>query len=84
MRKKAGTTALIKKAALVEAADFPQEVSEWCIDNNVEVHYQNDVVCIRKDEAEDNPLLNWIKDQGTDPEEFFDGRYYYYVAVIAT
>ena len=62
----------------VEAKDMPEDVTDYCIDQGLSLHYQNDVVVIHEDD--ETPLSIWLKHIGI----CFDFKKYNYVAIIAT
>ena len=72
-------------AILVHVVDMPQEVEEWCVDQEVSTHYQNDVVIVHHDRREENPLFQWATTHldALQLEQYRHGDYYY-IAIIAT
>lgn len=54
-------SALITMIPYVDAIHFPTEVENWCIDNDIKTHYDNDVACIEDD---GNPFAEWLKSLG--------------------
>jgi len=63
-------------APVVEAADMPFEVSEYCVDREFSTHYNNDLAMIEDD---GNPLAEWLKERGVKLD-----KKYNYVGIIAT
>jgi hypothetical protein len=61
----------------VEAKDFPKEVLDYCIENEIQTHYQNDVVLVEND---GNPFAKWLRGQGYKFQKM-DGDY---VAILST
>lgn len=47
----------------VDACNFPPEVDDYCCHNEINTHYQNEVVHIPND---DNPFALWLKEQGVE------------------
>lgn len=45
----------------VDAADFPDEVQIWCIDQDISTHYDNSIAWIPND---GNPFAEWLKSNG--------------------
>ena len=45
----------------VDATDMPPEVEEWCLENDVSLHYENSMVQVEDD---GNPFANWLKENG--------------------
>jgi hypothetical protein len=52
-----------EKIIAVNACDFPNEVIDYCVDNEINTHYDNDLVNIDDD---GNPLAEWLKEIGVD------------------
>jgi len=61
----------------VDAKDFPREVLNYCIENEIQTHYQNDVALIEDD---GNAFAEWLKKQGYKFREK-DGDY---IAILST
>ena len=73
-----------RKAVVIEAKDMPEDVLDWCVNNEISTHYDHSLAMIWEDEIEENPLFKWLTiGRGIDMEEF-KGRTCYYVAIIAT
>ena len=51
----------MKTIIMVNASDMPSDVMDYCLDNEFQTHYQNDIVFIKDD---DNPFANWLIDLG--------------------
>jgi hypothetical protein len=51
----------LKTITVVDASDFPSEVDDWCIDQEISIHYQNDIIQLEDD---GNPFAEWLKSQG--------------------
>jgi hypothetical protein len=66
---------MLKMIPCVRAEDMPQDVEDWCIENDVSLHYQNDVVIFHR--SAENPFTEWL-------DLDFNGENYIYVAIIAT
>jgi len=62
----------------VQAADFPPKVEEYCIENEISIHYQNDVRYIEDD---GNPFAEWLKKNNISKEADGEG---WTVAISAT
>uniref|UniRef100_A0A6H1ZM59 Uncharacterized protein n=1 Tax=viral metagenome TaxID=1070528 RepID=A0A6H1ZM59_9ZZZZ len=63
--------------ACVDAKDFPKEVQDYCIKNEIQIHYQNDVAFIEDD---GNPFAEWLKKQGHE----FQNKNGNYIAILST
>lgn len=61
----------------VDAGDFPENVTDYCVDREISTHYQNDLVNIDND---GNPFAEWLKSIGVD----FKGKDDIDVAIWAT
>lgn len=46
---------------MVDATDMPDEVLDYCVDNDWSTHYQNDIVQLYDD---GNPFAEWLKTNG--------------------
>ena len=53
----------IKMIPCVNAADFPLEVLNWCVKEEIQTHYQNDICFVKND---GNPFAEWLKKEGVD------------------
>lgn len=60
----------------VKAKDFTEEVEDYCIDNEIQIHYQNDIALVEDD---DNPFALWLKSKGYEFKEESD-----YIGIIST
>lgn len=67
----------MKLIPMVNAVDMPTEVEDWCIENDVSTHYDNDVALFETKEK--NPLNDWLKELG-----YVTKDKYTYVAVIGS
>jgi hypothetical protein len=47
----------------VEARDMPPEVEDYCIDQGIQTHCQNDVALVEDD---GNPFAEWLKAEGVE------------------
>lgn len=45
----------------VEALDMPEEVEDWCDENNIVTHGEHSIVSVDDD---GNPFSEWLKEQG--------------------
>ena len=45
----------------VEASDLPDEILDWCLDNDYSTHNQNDVIHIWKDDEDDDIFVEWFE-----------------------
>ncbi len=61
----------------VRANEMPRDVIEYCVENEISTHYQNDVALVAND---DNPFAKWIKEEGY----LFRRDTFDYVGIIAT
>jgi len=66
----------IEMIACVNAVDMPAEVEEYCVEEEINTHYQDDIAVIEND---DNPFANWLRENGYEFKEKSD-----YIGVIAT
>ena len=55
--------AKIKMIPMVDACDMPSEVTDYCVMNDVQTHYQNDVAFIEDD---GNIFAEWLKELGVE------------------
>jgi len=46
---------------VVDSRDFPPEVLDYCVEQEISTHYQNDIIQLEDD---GNPLMEWLKSQG--------------------
>ena len=51
----------MKQIVCVNATDFPEDILDYCVRNEIQTHYQNDVTYIEDD---GNPFAEWLKSQG--------------------
>lgn len=68
----------IRMIPCVKAADMPPDVEQFCIDQGISTHYQNEVVIVDADD--DDPLAHWFCDLGIKP----DANGNFIVAILAT
>lgn len=66
----------MKNITCVDAEEFPEEVIEYCVDNEIQTHYQNDVAYVEDD---GNPLAEWLKKKGYVFKEKGD-----FIAILST
>ena len=52
---------IIKTIAMVDAAGMPADVIDYCLDHEIQTHYQNDIAFIADD---DNPFATWLRSLG--------------------
>lgn len=45
----------------IDAGEMPEDVENYCIDREINIHYQNDLTFI---ENNDNPFANWLREAG--------------------
>lgn len=45
----------------IDAADMPDNVSDYCVEHEIQTHYQNDVAYVKDD---GNPFAEWLKSIG--------------------
>lgn len=50
----------LKMVPCVDASDLPQEIRDWCIDNDISTHY----ACELHQVYDDNIFAEWLKSQG--------------------
>ncbi len=67
----------MKTIACVAAGDFPEAVINYCVENEIQTHYQNDIALV---EDNGNPFAEWLKQQGYKFQEE-DGDY---IAILST
>lgn len=67
----------IKYIPVVYAGDMPQEVLDYCVQNDINTHYQNDITFVKRD---DNPFANWLKANGYE----FNGKNGDFVGILST
>ena len=94
MRKKNDN--LYKMIPCIEAADMPEEVIDWCEENEISTHY-NDSMARLEDDG--NVMAEWLKAIGVPKVEkewikykkpvngkegFYNPRYDWNIAIIAT
>lgn len=68
----------------VDASSFPSDVEEWCHQNEVSIHYQNDMTRVEDD---GNPMAEWLKSIGVKfkkKDSKWDDHDHVYVAIHAT
>lgn len=65
---------------VVDATDMPEEVEDWCIENEYSTHCTNSVAKVPND---DNPFANWLRDNGYVFSDTDEGGFDH-VAIIAT
>ena len=46
---------------MVDSASMPDDVMDFCLDNEISTHYQNDIVFILNN---DNTFANWLREMG--------------------
>ena len=64
---------------LLDATDMPSDVMDYCVDHEIQTHYQNDVASLQDD---GNPFSEWIKKvYGV---RFKLNEQFLYVAIIST
>jgi len=68
----------IRTIPVVDAADMPTEVLEYCIERGINIHGQHDIARIEND---DNPFARWLKENGF---MFPPGKDYAYIGIFAT
>jgi len=51
-------TGQFRMIPLVEAADMPREVTDYCVDREISIHSRSDITCVEDD---GNPLAEWLK-----------------------
>ncbi len=61
----------------VHAEDMPDDVVDFCIENDIQIHYQNDVALIKN--TDDTPLSNWLRSIDIPLDTSYN-----YIAIIAT
>ena len=66
----------IKMIPMVEARDMPEDILDFCVEQEYQTHYQNEVVCTSD---KDNLLIKWLEQNG----HVFTEKYMY-VAINAT
>lgn len=52
---------MFRECTLLDACDFPSEVEDWCVDQQISTHYENAVTSISDD---GNPMATWLKENG--------------------
>lgn len=67
----------IKTIIMVDAADFPSDVMDHCLDNEIQTHYQNDIAFIADD---DNPFATWLRSLGYE----FENKTGDWIAIMST
>lgn len=67
---------IIEMIPCVNATDMPSEVTDYCVDNEISTHYQNDVAFLGDD---GNPFSEWLKKNGYIFKTKYDS-----IGVIAT
>ncbi len=67
---------IISTIACVDAGDMPVEVSDYCVENEIQTHYQNDVAYVEDD---GNVFAEWLLANGYEFKSSCDQ-----VAIIAT
>lgn len=63
---------IFKQGIIIDACDMPNDVEDWCIDNEISTHYQGDVISL--DITEDNPFVEWLRNNNL-PTEAIRGKY---------
>lgn len=54
----------------VDVSNMPSEVVEYCVKNEIQTHYQNDVVYI----DDDNVFAKWLREIGHEPNQFWESE----------
>lgn len=44
----------------IRAEFIPDDATEWLIEHDISIHYQNDVVVLCKDDGYKNPFTKWL------------------------
>ena len=84
-KKKQTRKRTFKMIPCVDAGDMPEDVLDYCVDNDIQTHYQNDVaqICAREDDflpdGRKTPLGKWLISIGVSLD-----KEYNYVAIIST
>lgn len=56
-----GRESIINYIPVVDAGDMPEDVIDYCVDQEWSTHYQNDIVQLYDD---GNPFAEWLKANG--------------------
>ena len=59
-----------KDALIIDARDIPNDVNDWCCENEISTHYENSLHCLRTHvkvaeneyewQLQDSPLVNCL------------------------
>lgn len=73
------------KSIVIDARDLPQDAEDWLMDEDVSTHYVHTLVMIWREHIppEGNPVLNWLKAEGIDIEEYAN-KTMYFISIIGT
>jgi len=71
----------LKSAVVVDARYMPDDVLDYCGDNDITTHCDNALVWIEDD---GNPLAEWLKKNGYEFQAGKDGIYGDYVGVLGS
>ena len=72
-----GKTIRVKMIPMIDACDLPSDVEDYCVTNEIQTHYQNDVAFIDND---GNVFAEWLKEIGVE----FPDEGYLQVAIQST
>ena len=68
---------MITLIASVKAAGMPNDVLDYCLEQDISTHYQNDIAYINND---GNPFATWLRTQGYE----FDSKDGEWIGIFAT
>ena len=58
-----GRTIRVKMIPMIDACDMPNDVTDYCVENDIQTHYQNDLAFIEDD---GNVFAEWLKEIGVE------------------
>lgn len=67
----------IKYIPMIHAGDMPENVLDYCVENEIQTHYQNDVTFV---ENNNNPFANWLRSNDYE----FKGENGDFVGILST
>ena len=56
-----GKSIIVKMIPMIDACDLPGDVEDYCVENEIQTHYQNDVAFVEDD---GNVFAEWLKEIG--------------------
>ncbi len=55
--------AKVKMIPMIDACDMPSDVEDYCVEREIQTHYQNDVAFVKDD---GNVFAKWLKELGVE------------------